>query len=250
MRAKALAAVAILVLLCAMLPAASAFVQAPTAIDTSGASAAFGSITVTAGNLLIVGMRLGGNVTVTVSDTKSNTWTQITGASLQNNADGDSVYLYYAKSAAGGATTVTLTPSGSVSIRANLFEFSGLDTSSPEDQANKNDQAAGTAATSGNITTTQAAEMLVGFASNGSTQTGTYTAGTLGSGTGTIPSGGTSSKTAMMYHAESSTGTYSSTINFSNLNPDVVYGSIASLKDSGGVSSTCNGRLSLLGAGC
>lgn len=208
------------------------FVQAPAVLDTSGTSAAFASITVGAGNLLVVGVRLGGNVTVTISDDKSNTWALADG---QQNTPlgGDSHYVYYAKNAASGATVVTVTPSSSVSIRGSLFEISGEDTSTPLDQ---HTHAAGTstALASGNVTSTSAG-MWIGFGVDESLAP-VFTAGTCGSATGTIPVvGGASTKSAMEYHNEASTvtnGSANETITLS----DPWWMAVVNFKDAGGAS--------------
>lgn len=185
-----------------------AFVQSPAALDTSGASASFAAITATAGNLLVVGVRLGGNVTVTISDDKGNSWALVDGQ--QNNSDGDSIYIYQAQNNAGGSTTVTITPSSSVSIRGSLFELSGLHVTSPVDQHSHQEQT-GTNPSSSSITST-AKGMWIGFLSV-DTGFSALSAGTLGSATATLPAGGVSSKHAMEYHNESGTLTGSAAFN-------------------------------------
>ena len=178
------------------------FVQAPAVLDTSGTSAAFASITVGAGNVMVVGVRLGGNVTVTISDDKGNDWSGQ--ADGQQNINGNSNYVYYAKNCASGATIVTVTPSSNVSIRGSCFEISGEDTSTPLDQ-HTHASGTGIAPASGNVTST-AAGMWIGFGV--SDNSNTFGAGTCGSATGTMPSpGGASTKTGMEYHNEASTVT-------------------------------------------
>lgn len=199
-------------------------------VDSSGTSVNFPAITVTAGNLMTVKVRLGGNVTVTISD-GGNTWTQIPGASKNPDADGDSVQVYYAKNVTGGSRTVNVAPSSSVSVRGHVSEWSGADTSSPADQSNLTDTQIGTTANSGSITTS-AAGMLVLFCATGMTQ-GTWTAGTLGSATATIPTNGTTGKTAIEYHNEASGASRSGAISF-DVSETVAFASIFNFKDSAG----------------
>ena len=207
-----------------------AFVQAPAVLDTSGTSAAFASITVGAGNLLVVGVRLGGNVTVTISDDKGNTWVQADGE--QNVvATGDSDYVVYAKNCASGATIVTVTPSSNVSIRGSCFEISGEDTSTPLDQHTHASAGSGTALASGNVTSTSAG-MWIGFGE--AANTAVFTAGICGSATGTIPVvGGASTKSAMEYSNEASTVTNGSA-NESIVSSQPWWIAVVNFKDAGG----------------
>lgn len=225
---------------------AATFVQAQK-VDSSGTSVNFPAITATASNLLVIFVRLGGNVTTTISD-GTNTWTQIAGASIQNNSDSDSVYVYYAKNVAGGSTTVNVAPSSSVTVRGHIMEFSGLDTASPADQSNQLDNQVTvggvTPAVTGNITTTAAGILAAGTSASGDD---VYTAGTLGTGTGVLPTNGTTGRTAVIYHVEAGTGTYGGAINY-GLGRALNFASIWNFKDAGG-GATCAPSLTLIGVG-
>lgn len=223
---------------------AGTFVQAQK-VDSSGTSVSFPAITATSGNLLFAFMRLGGNVTTTVSD-GTNTWTQIVGASKQNDADSDSVYVYYAKNIAAGSTTVTIGPSSSVSVRANLVELSGADTTSPADQSAQLDSQSGPPSIAGPITTTAAGMLIMGV-SSGDPQN--YTAGIVGTGTATIPTNGATAKTAIEYHNEAATGTQSGSMTYDALEL-FGFASIWNFKDAGGVTTCSKHGLALAGVGC
>lgn len=223
---------------------AGAFVQAQK-VDSSGTSVPFPAITVTGGNLLFVFVRLGGSfVTTTVSD-GTNTWAQIAGASKQNDADADSIYVYYAKNIAGGSTTVTIGPSSSVTVRGHVVELSGADTTSPVDQSALTDSQVGLSASAGPITPTVAGMLLVGVSTGGAQ--GSFTAGTLGSGTATIPTNGFTSKTGIEYHNEAATASQSGSISF-DAAETMAFASIFNFKDAAG-GATCAPSLTLLGVG-
>lgn len=207
------------------------FVQAQK-LDTSytGTPVSFPAITATAGNLMWVALRLGANVTVTVAD-GGNTWTQISGASLAPDADGDSCYVYYAKNITGGSRTVSITPSANCSVRGHVVEESGADTTSPQGVSGQTDNQSGTTANAGPITTT-AAGMLGLFCATGMTQ-GTWTAGTLGSATATIPTNGSTAKTAVQYHNEAAGASRSGAISF-DVSETVAFAAMFDFKDASG----------------
>lgn len=149
---------------------AIAFVQG-TGNFASGAgatlTAAYGS-NVTAGNLLIVaGYSSNASVTPTlaVSDTQGNAWTSACEVSGWGGTPQDA-QIFYAIAKTTGANTVTLTTSGSDTFRrVCIHEYSGCDTL---DQVSTNTGASGTTVSSGNVTTTVAAELLFGWMISGS----------------------------------------------------------------------------------
>ena len=122
--------------------------------------------TVTSGNLIVVAARIGTDQTCTVSDSAGNTYTQQIDQKFTPVTD-DHLYIFYAANVTGGSLTITIDPSGTPSIRWTIHEYSGIATSSPVDQSTslRDDLGLGTAVDSGNITTTQADELLFGAAS-------------------------------------------------------------------------------------
>lgn len=135
----------------------SAFVSASTI------SLAYPS-NVTASNTLmafIFGEIPSGTVTISVTDGNGNVWSSV----QSTNASDAHLYLYTVRSAAAGATTVTVTFSGpsAQSIWLGLAEVSGL---LNVDVSNKNSARdyIGTIFNTGLVTTTHATDFLVTFA--------------------------------------------------------------------------------------
>jgi hypothetical protein len=209
--------------------ATSAHVQT-VKVDTSGSSVAFPAITVTAGNLLTVFFRGGNSAdTLGISDSLMNTWTAF--PAQYADASADAIAGWYAKNISGGSDTITVTSASAPSMRGQASEWSGLDTSSPADQKSTPNEATVVNFTTNSITTTQATEMLIMFAESQTNQTPVDS--TLGTGNGTIPTNGTSTKTAIQYHHETATGTYTGTLS-TYTGTDPINGFIVSFRDSGG----------------
>src|SRR6185437_9995342 len=74
--------------------------------------------------------------------------------------DGDTVGVFSRLNASAGATTVT--GHGTALVGLAIHEYSGVATTTPLDQKTSNN-ATSTSATSGNVTTTSANELLFGF---------------------------------------------------------------------------------------
>lgn len=157
----------LLAILCVALQlnAANAFVQSKVASTASAASiaAAFNS-NVTAGSLIAVGVYgyypTADPINFTCAD---GTNTYQSARSQVNGTFNEKAYIIYAMNAAGGATTVTCTPSGGVpEMCLVIAEFSGAATSSALDQVNS-----GTGVTDnptpGAITTTTNGQIVFGF---------------------------------------------------------------------------------------
>jgi hypothetical protein len=152
---------------------AIAFVQS-VSIDAGGATTGFGqafSSNVTAGSLLVYGVRLGGDCTVGVTDTRSNTWTEIIHSAVQSD-DGSVLSVWYAKNASASATTVNFTFSASVTSRLAIAEYSGIDTTTALDGTNFTSNQSGGATSTAPVTTTpktpsQAASLVLGFLTTG-----------------------------------------------------------------------------------
>ena len=155
---------------------AIAFVQ--SASRDTGASPlalAFGSNN-TAGNFIVVAIRLGSATIVpTVADSQGNTYTE--DRRQVQTTDGHRTFIFSAPNIAAGANTVTVTFSGGVTCRFAIHEYSGLATSSVLDQVNSAEDDTNTAWSSGDVTTTQADELLFGFASGQNSQARLVTKG-------------------------------------------------------------------------
>lgn len=97
----------------------------------------------------------------TLTDNRGNTWSLVTGSSYGNN---DKVFLFTVRSAAFGATDVTITAGGTMaSIFAGIAEISGL-TSLDVSNTNSAKNTAATTFTTGSITTTNANDFVITFA--------------------------------------------------------------------------------------
>lgn len=130
--------------------------------NTRSNAVAFRS-SVTAGNLIIVAITHFQGPASSVTDNHSNNYIQVTVARHANTSS-DYVELYYAKNVTGGVTTVTSTAGGNVGI----YEYSGLDITSPLDQVVSN-AGYGDATNGGALNTIQDNELYfaVGVDDNG-----------------------------------------------------------------------------------
>ena len=110
-----------------------------------------------AGDLIVLGLFVLNSTTVSsVIDTQGNQYTLI--GSPQTWSPYNFVErLYYAKNIKGGSDTATVTLSGTTYMEVRLYEYSGLDTSSPLDaSATPHTGSSVTTGTSGVLTTTNA----------------------------------------------------------------------------------------------
>ncbi len=156
---------------------AISFVQKVTGTWTSGLSFSSPSITLTAGNTVVVGIfivsgGIGNEFSSFAGDGGTNTYTQIDALTStgQGGTVGVDALTYYAKITTGGTFTLTVNTidAGIQFATISVLEYSGADTTSPLDQhATFNKQTnigVGTdAITSSSITTTANGDMLVGF---------------------------------------------------------------------------------------
>lgn len=147
---------------------AIAFVQSARA---DAGSVAYGSNN-TAGNLLVCCIGTAGDVT-NVTDTAGNTWVKATdgGGSL---LWGD---IWYVENCLSGANTVTLSGGYSSHQEIAVLEYSGIATTSALDQAQCSaigNVGLGQQPDSGNVTTTQADELLIGAIAAQSANTTTW----------------------------------------------------------------------------
>jgi hypothetical protein len=147
----------VIVLSCLGVPRARGYTLVQKNSNTGGTSIAvsFPNAT-TAGNLIIVSAAWLNGGTASVSD-GHNPYVTAAGPP----ASGMMSQIWYAANIASGATTVTVTFSGSFNNLVNIFEYSGLAATSPLDATSSN---TGTSSSldSGSATTTQANELIFG----------------------------------------------------------------------------------------
>lgn len=102
-----------------------AIVQKNKNVSTSGVASltcAFASLN-SAGNSIIVSCGIGNGTAATVTDSAGNTYfNAVNGA----NSTTFSAQIFYATNILGGANTITVTPSASVSVAIEIYEVSGL----------------------------------------------------------------------------------------------------------------------------
>lgn len=176
----------------------------------TGTSIAFSSNN-TAGNTLIFAARCGGDCTVTVSDSKGNTWTE--DVHLVQTSDLGLLTVWSAPNCAAGANTVTFTFSVVVTSRYLIAEYNGMQTSAILDKKATTDGAGVTSATptsAATATTTNANDLILGFVVTGGAQ------GTISAGSGFTLREATleTSRVALEDKIVTSTGAYTSSFNF------------------------------------
>ncbi len=122
------------------------------------------------GHLLVVGLQLeGGSTTTTVTgitDNAGNAYTEAGAARAIDVGGPDVVDIWYGKNSVPGATSITITTSGSMSNAAIvIWEFSGADLTVPLDQTSVLNNQAATATPSGApVTITSASEVIISIA--------------------------------------------------------------------------------------
>lgn len=198
---------------------------APVQKATSGAGStlansialAYGS-NVTKNNLLIAVVGNGGaanvgNMATVPTDTEGNTWTLAKG---QVGIDGFSfVAIYYAIAKSTGANTVTWNGGGTNSdIMIAVLEYANP-SAIPLDQTNSN---VGT--TTGNVTTTQALELVFGAITSANIVSGWNASAGFTIEETASNSGGANASLGTADLTVSNIGTYSTTFSGSGLSPD------------------------------
>ena len=154
------------------LHAAPAFVQGAANEIRSGTtnSRAFPNAN-TAGNLIVAYVVWTNTGTVTLSDSKGNSYASVA-APTRWNSNTWSAQVFYARNVSGGANTVTATFSNAITSWGILYihEYSGMNKLSPLDVSSS---AAGSssAMNSGSITTTNANNLIFGAGSSSNTVT-------------------------------------------------------------------------------
>src|SRR3989344_5081008 len=155
--------------------AAAAFVQDTSAGVASGTTLTTSSVTVTGGNLLVLGILHNSGITPTISDSRGNTYQlDRQGATFDGTR---TVAVYSAIANSSGSLTATVSVTTAQRLGLILTEFSGMDTSASRVDQSNTAAGAGLTASSGNITTTVSNVLLYGLAGHQSN-----TAATLGVG--------------------------------------------------------------------
>jgi glucose/arabinose dehydrogenase/chitodextrinase len=166
-----IAAVATVVSAVVVAPGATTVHAAPTFVQTAAREVNSGTTNAlaftsanTAGNLVVAYVVWSNTSTVTVTDSRGNTYAAAQAPTRWGSGSTWSAQVFYAKNVAGGANTVTATFGSSVSGGWGviyLHEYSGLDKVNPLDVSAA---AVGTASamSSGSATTTNASDMIFG----------------------------------------------------------------------------------------
>jgi hypothetical protein len=136
-----------------------------------------------AGDLLLVGtyIQTGSSLVTSLTDSQSNSFSslspQVGGESTPCSGNSVNVQLWYAKAAAAGGDTITVSYAGGDTLGAFVLEYSGLGAGASLDgTAGASGTVAGTVLSSGNLGTTGATDLIVALFAD-VTQYGTMTAG-------------------------------------------------------------------------
>lgn len=246
-------AILLLILLSICLPARAALsvVQAQSAETVSGSTSTTQSVNIntTAGNLLVAFIRQGSDntSTVTVSDSASQTWTQVSSSPVHSSQTNFTGYMFYIPNSAAVAS-VTVTFSVAVKNRSiTVYEISGAATSSPLDgNVSSSTSVAATSLTSGSLTTTNANDILL----YGVSPDGASGGFTVGSGFTFQTNSNTNTREAMQYEIVSSVQTNVTTSMSWATSQTGAVGIFAAFKAASGGPPPCGNFIALMGAGC
>lgn len=121
-----------------------------------------------AGNLLVVGWEIGGGVNTatgisSISDNAGNSYAEAGAAKSIDAVAGSAIDIWYSKNIAAGATSITVTPSASVTgAGIVVWEFSGADASVPLDTTTVlNSQTASATPQSASVTTSAGGDVVI-----------------------------------------------------------------------------------------
>ena len=124
-----------------------------------------------AGDLIVVGWEIGGGVSTStvisaVTDNAGNRYVEAGAARAIDTAAGSVTDIWYAQNSLSGATSITITPNASISNGgAVIWEFSGMNTTAPLDQAAVlNSQAASSTPSGAAVSTTGVNEVVISLA--------------------------------------------------------------------------------------
>ena len=163
---------------------------------------------VTAGSLLVCASYIT-DVSGPTSVTDTPTQTYAVDVRQDQAANGNENSIWSTPNSVAGANTLTTNTSAAFTHRNTILEYSGMATSTPKDQSNSADTASATSLASGNITTTQADEVLICLFSSGAADT--YTADGAFTVEETILVGAGVNRAQTQDRVVTSTGTYSNT---------------------------------------
>jgi hypothetical protein len=137
------------------------FVQA-VEVPWVSSSTISATLTVTAGNLLVVAAYWSSTSPVTVADTLGNTWTSTTQSPGTSCPGSGVAQIWYAMNANGGADTVTVTAPAGSGPGLTVLEYAGVATSNAlEWQANKATSSASSAMDTPDVTTFSPVDVVV-----------------------------------------------------------------------------------------
>jgi len=191
--------------------------------SASSLTKAFTSGNVATNAILVIAQWSGTSNTLSVADTNLNNYTTLRGPD-NNGADGSGgsrQQIFLATNIAAGANSVTITPSSSTRMMMVIIEISNLSVLSTLDTSNWNDSVSTvTSLSSGNVTTTQAVDLLIGYA--GTQSQAAALTGEVGWTVLENTSDGTNTEALLVQsQVQTSTGTYDSTATAS---PATTYG--------------------------
>lgn len=157
----------------------------PTFVQATANNTKVATLTVTAGDFLIVGYGSGngGAQTPTIADTAINTWTPVSGSPNLDASNNATQALWWSIANGSGSTTVTITTTGVTFNGITFAEYSGI-AASPADGANKVSNQTATmtanALTTGSVTPSADGGMVFSFIMDTSAidDTAVFTAGT------------------------------------------------------------------------
>jgi len=123
----------------------------------------------TSGDLLVVGWQIGGGANTStiisgITDSGGSTYAEAGAAQSVDSSAGSANDIWYAKNVPGGVTSVTITPSASVSNGgALIWEFSGADPNAPLDATAvlSNQSSTSTTPSGAGVTTTASSDAIV-----------------------------------------------------------------------------------------
>jgi hypothetical protein len=138
------------------------------------------------GNTIVVGIQMGSGISTSttiagIADSAGNNYAEAGAARSIDSPAGSVADIWYAKNSKSGATTVTVSPSATITgAEAVIWEFSGVDTAAPLDAvAVLNSQAASTTLSGAPVTTASVSEVIVSLAVVGANITGIATGNTF-----------------------------------------------------------------------
>jgi hypothetical protein len=195
---------------------ALAHVQTVKGVTSAGTVATTAGITTTSGNLLVCvagAFQAGVSPVSVITDSNSNTWTNVANSSPQTPNASSRIYMYYAKNITGGAShTFTQTITGGVNFMTIfVMEISGAHLTSPLDAVAQAGNTGNSAAANSGTTPTRANANAILIGAFGSADG--VNAGTITAGTGfTIPTNGSETNfnnyvSAIEYQIVTSVGT-------------------------------------------